>query len=160
MVKQTLDSKTTDWLWAKLDNFLSEKKLKQTRQRQVIVQGFLEMSGHLSAEELHEYIRNQGHNIGLATIYRTLNLLKEAGLADQKQFADGKSVFEVLSPGHHHDHLICLSCRKIIEFENEEIEKLQDKVALLHNFELVSHSLDLFGYCESCKQSPASSPSI
>ena len=129
-----------------------EKNLKQTKQRQTIVKGFLDLKGHISAEELHDYTREQGHNIGLATIYRTLNLLKEAGLADQKQFSDGKSVFELLSPGHHHDHLICMSCQKIIEFENDEIEQLQEAVAKHHGFKLINHSLDLFGYCPSCQE--------
>ena len=139
------------WFWTKLDRFLAEKNLKQTKQRKTIVEGFLRLKGHLSAEDLHAQINKEGHQIGLATIYRTLNLLKEAQLADQKQFADGKSVFEVLSPDTHHDHLICLSCRKIVEFENEEIEALQRKVASQYKFSLVDHTLDLFGYCEPCQ---------
>lgn len=147
--KGTKDS--TAWLQQKLDHYLADKNLKQTKQRQIVITGFLELEGHISAEELHDYIRRLGHNIGLATIYRTLNLLKDAGIADQKQFADGKSVFELLAPDSHHDHLICLSCRKIVEFENEEIERLQKKVAEQFKFKLESHCLDLFGYCQACQ---------
>lgn len=137
----------TAWIWDKLDRHLAARNLKQTKQRRTIVEAFVDLATHVSAEELHDQIRALGHNIGLATIYRTLNLLKEAGIVDQKQFADGRSVFEVDFPDHHHDHLICLDCGTVIEFENDAIEKLQEKVAKSHKFRLTSHSLELFGHC-------------
>jgi len=135
------------WFWQELDRYLGTKSLKQTRQRRIIVQHFLELNRHVDAEELHARTRNAGHDFGLATIYRTLNLLTEAGLAEQKSFTDGKAVFEVNLPDQHHDHLICLECGHVLEFENSEIEDLQEKVAAKHGFELKSHRLDLFGRC-------------
>lgn len=139
------------WFWEALDDYLAKKNLKQTRQRKQIVERFIGMKEHLSAEELHEAVRKDGHNIGLATIYRTLNLLADAGLAEQKSFGEGRFVYEINTPGMHHDHLICLGCGLVIEFENDEIEKLQDKVAAVHGFKLVSHRLDLFGHCPNCQ---------
>lgn len=148
--EKTNEKEGEAWLWRSLDDFLMKKNLKQTKQRQRVIERFLELKGHISAEELHDHIRKKGDNIGLATVYRTLNLLKEAGLADQKQFSDGRSVFEVHAPGSHHDHLICLGCHMVVEFENEAIETLQEEVAKSFNFTLINHSLDLFGYCETC----------
>lgn len=138
---------TFRWFWEALDSYLAEKNLKQTQQRRKLIELFLKMNTHVSAEELHEAARKAGHNIGLATIYRTLNLLAEADLVEQKSFVDGRHVYEVNMPGEHHDHLICLDCGAVIEFENEEIETLQEKIAQSRGFELKVHRLDLFGRC-------------
>ncbi|MCX6130075.1 MAG: transcriptional repressor, partial [Proteobacteria bacterium] len=91
------------WFWDRLDQYMAKAQLKQSRQRNFIVEEFLKLDAHVSAEDLHSRLKNTEHNPGLATVYRTLNLLKEAGLVDQKQFADGKAVFEVLDPKAHHD---------------------------------------------------------
>lgn len=137
--------------WSKLDEYLVLKKLKQTNQRKSIVSCFLESAKHVDVEELHSFIRERGHNIGLATVYRTLNLLKEADLVVQHAFSDGRSVFELKDPESHHDHIICKNCGKIDEFENLQIESLQEEVANDHGFKLLSHRLDLFGLCQSCQ---------
>lgn len=146
--------KSLQWFWEGLDGYLARKQLKQTKQRKLIVSRFLTMKTHVDAEELYESIRKEGFNIGLATIYRTLNLLRDAGLVEQNSFADGRAVFEISKPGGHHDHLVCTKCGRVIEFENEEIEKLQRAVALSHNFLLTSHRLDLYGLCEGCHPQP------
>lgn len=135
------------WFWDALDTYLADKNLKQTQQRRKLIELFLKMNTHISAEELHEAARKAGHNIGLATIYRTLNLLSEADLVEQKSFGDGRHVFEVNMPGEHHDHLICLDCGAVIEFENQEIEALQERIAANHQIQLKAHRLDLFGHC-------------
>lgn len=140
--------KSMRWFWERLDHYLAAKQLKQTKQRKLIIEYFITLPGHISAEELHDYIRSKGHQPGLATIYRTLNLLKEAGLVEQKQFAEGKAVFEVNLPNKHHDHLICMDCGLVREFENTKIEKLQEQVAEELQFELVSHTLDMYGRCK------------
>ncbi len=140
------------WFWDRLDQYLAKSQLKQSRQRNFIIEEFLKLESHVSAEDLYSGLKNTEHNPGLATVYRTLNLLKEAGLVDQKQFADGKSVFEVLDPHSHHDHLICVGCHKVQEFSNEDIEVLQKQVAVRYKFRLTHHSLDLFGYCEECQK--------
>lgn len=143
----TRKSDTFRWFWDALDDYLAKKNLKQTRQRRGIIELFINLDRHLSAEELHEAARRDGHNVGLATIYRTLNLLAEAGLAEQKTFGEGRFVYEVATPGSHHDHIICVDCGAVIEFENDEIEKIQDRVAATHDFKLTAHRLDLFGRC-------------
>lgn len=140
-------SDTYRWFWDALDEYLSKKNLKQTRQRRGIIELFINLNRHLSAEELHEEARRDGHNVGLATIYRTLNLLAEAGLAEQKSFGENRFVYEVATPGAHHDHIICIDCGAVIEFENDEIERLQERVAAMHDFRLKAHRLDLFGHC-------------
>jgi Fur family ferric uptake transcriptional regulator len=145
--KDTRRNEATRWFWDALDAYLAKKNLKQTKQREIIVERFIAMETHLSAEDLHEAVRRDGHNIGLATIYRTLNLLADAGLAEQKQFGEGRYVYEVMTPGGHHDHIICIDCGAVFEFENEAIEALQDQVALRHHIKLTSHRLDLFGHC-------------
>jgi Fur family ferric uptake transcriptional regulator len=138
---------STDWFWDELGAYLARNQLKQTKQRNLIVEQFLTMEGHLDAEGLHERLRNLGYPIGLATVYRTLNLLKDAGLVEQQSFADGRSVFEVQFPCRHHDHLVCLDCGRIVEFENQEIEALQEQIAKSFGFSLSSHRLDLYGKC-------------
>jgi Fur family ferric uptake transcriptional regulator len=140
------------WFWDRLDQYLAKAQLKQSKQRNYIIEEFLELDSHVSAEDLYSRLKDTEHNPGLATVYRTLNLLKEAGLVDQKQFADGKSVFEVLDPKAHHDHLICVSCHKVQEFANEEIETLQKQVAARYNFKLTHHTLDMFGLCADCQK--------
>ncbi len=144
------DKSDQRWFWDRLDQYLAKAQLKQSKQRNFIIEEFLKMDSHVSAEDLYSQLKNTEHNPGLATVYRTLNLLRDAGLVDQKQFADGKAVFEVMAPGSHHDHLICVGCHKVIEFENDEIERLQLQVANRYGFRLTRHSLELFGYCSDC----------
>lgn len=148
------------WFWDVLNAYLEKQALKQTRQRKVVVEEFLAQDRHVDAEDLHGIVRKRDPKVGLATVYRTLNLLKEAGLADQKSFRDGRSVFEIHRPDHHHDHLVCLDCGKVMEFENEEIEGLQEKVAEQLGFKLTGHRLDLYGHCmrRDCKFSDRGGP--
>jgi Fur family ferric uptake transcriptional regulator len=146
-----LTEEKQQWFWDKLEQYLAKSQLKQSKQRNFIIEEFLKMNTHVSAEDLYSRLKSTEHNPGLATVYRTLNLLREAGLVDQKQFADGKAVFEVLEPGSHHDHLICVDCHKVIEFSNDEIEALQEEVAARYGFKLTHHSLDLFGHCSECR---------
>lgn len=140
--------KKYEWFWKGLDKYLERHQLKQTKQREKIVKLFLDIDTHMSAESLHVALKDEGENIGLATIYRTLNLLADAGLAVSRSFQDGKNVYEILHPDEHHDHLVCLDCGEIIEFENEKIEELQTQVAKQFGFDLVNHRLDLFGRCQ------------
>jgi Fur family ferric uptake transcriptional regulator len=135
------------WFWESLDQYLLKMGLKQTQQRRLIVQQFLELNAHVDADELHRRVNASGHDVGLATIYRTLNLLTEAGLVEQKSFQDGRHVFEVAHPDQHHDHLICTRCGNVVEFEDQEIESLQNKIAEKYGVALQSHRLDLFGVC-------------
>lgn len=138
------------WFWERLNDYLKAHDLKQTTQRNTIVQQFLSMDKHVDIESLHLTLRERGENIGLATIYRTMNLLRGAGLVEQHNFSDNKSTFEVLHPHKHHDHLVCLICGQVQEFVHPQIEALQESVAKERGFRLLDHRMDLFGYCSEC----------
>ncbi len=133
-------------------NYLRGKGLKSTHQRDDIVSIFLKENKHFSVEELYRKLQKIDPQIGQATVYRTLKLLVDAGLATECQFSDGFTRFEPVHQGEHHDHLVCLKCGKIIEFENDKIEQQQKKVAREHNFKLANHKCVLYGYCSKCKK--------
>ena len=106
---------------------------------------------HLSAEDVYKILITSDEDVGLATVYRVLTQFEQAGLLVRHHFESGKAVFE-LSTQHHHDHLVCLSCGKVIEFSDEVIERRQDEIAMKHNIKLTNHSLYLYGHCtnDSC----------
>lgn len=125
--------------------------LKLTRQRELILRCFLEAEGHKSVEELLSLTRRIDKGIGPATVYRTMKLFVQAGIASERRFAEGASLYEADVDGHdeHHDHLICRDCGRILEFENPEIERLQEEVARSLGFELSDHRMELFGACRT-----------
>ena len=129
---------------------LKERGLKATRQRDVIVQVFMESDPHVSVEELTRRVRRKDPHIGCATVYRTLKLMAESGLASSRQFGDGLARFERRSEGQHHDHMICTLCGRIVEFESEPIEALQSRVAREEGFRIFDHKLELYGLCPAC----------
>ena len=102
---------------------------------------------HISAEDVYKILLEHNEEIGLATVYRVLNQFDDAGIVTRHHFEGGKSVFE-LSHKKHHDHLVCLNCGKVIEFEDDVIEQPQEDVAKLHKVKLTNHSLYLYGECE------------
>ncbi len=128
---------------------IKKKGLKSTRQRDVIVREFFKKHAHLSVEDLWARSRKIDPKIGYATVYRTLKLLAECGLAFKRQFGAGQALFEHATD-HHHDHLICLGCQEIVEFENDAIESMQEKICKKHQFRLMHHKMELYGYCEKC----------
>jgi Fur family ferric uptake transcriptional regulator len=135
-------------LRARFDDYVRRNGLKSTQQRDVIVDLFLRSKGHISIDDLLARVRRKNPNIGYATVYRTLKLLTQAGIAAARQFGDGQTRFEVQEDETHHDHLICVECGLILEFENDSIEKLQDEMAArLGGFQLVRHKLELYGLC-------------
>lgn len=138
-----------------LSRYLAGQGLKSTRQRDRILDIFVSAGRHLSAEELYLLIKRTDKGIGYATVYRTLKLLSDAGMAHERRFEDGITRFEYNAAEGHHDHLICNRCGRIIEFENEQIEELQRAVARKNKFKVSSHKLELYGFCEECqKNSP------
>lgn len=102
---------------------------------------------HFTAEEVHEMLKADGEEIGLATVYRVLNQFSEVGLVIQQHFNDQQTIFE-RNHGGHHDHIICLDCDEVVEFYDEEIERLQEAIAVKHGFALEAHSLVLYGRCQ------------
>lgn len=122
--------------------------LKSTQQRDLIVEQFLRSSGHISIDDLLAKVRKKSPKVGYATVYRTMKLLTDAGVAAARQFGDGQTRFERADGDGHHDHLICNQCGLILEFENDAIEKLQEEMAeSLGGFKLVRHKLELYGIC-------------
>lgn len=108
---------------------------------------------HISAEDLYKKLIDMGEEIGLATVYRVLNQFDDAGIVSRHNFEGGKSVFE-LTQQHHHDHLICLDCGKVIEFSDDFIEQRQKEIAQRYGIRLTNHSLYLYGHCADggCRQ--------
>jgi len=133
-----------------LQQYLSERGLKQTRQRELIAETFFRTKKHIKIEELLMEVRKVVPSIGYVTVYRTLMLLKECGLAHQRHFGEGQSLFE--NAGDHHDHMICIKCGKITEFEDNQIERLQDELAKKLNFKIVSHRHEIYGACSRCQE--------
>jgi Fur family ferric uptake transcriptional regulator len=132
--------------------FISSKGLKTTRQRDVILDAFLSSDRHMSIEDLYLKLRAKNPRIGYATVYRTLKLFAESGIAREIHFGDGQTRYEHVAEGEHHDHLVCTRCGAIIEFENETIERLQDEVANSYGFIIETHKLELYGTCAKCRK--------
>jgi Fur family ferric uptake transcriptional regulator len=118
----------------------------------------LTLKGHTSAEDLLTQVRKKDKRVGLTTIYRTLKLLTQCGLAVERKFNRQKTLFEPAQLGRHHDHLICLGCGRIMEFENKAIETLQENVAREHTFFISHHVLELYGYCRDCSKNSGKKP--
>ena len=122
-----------------LSAYMERKGLRSTSQRRLVSQVFFRTGGHLSIDDMLGLVRQQDPKVGYATVYRTMKLLVECGLANERQFDDTVTRFEVAHSDSHHDHLICLVCKKIVEFEDDEIERLQEALARRYGFKLVSH---------------------
>jgi Fur family ferric uptake transcriptional regulator len=131
--------------------YLERKGLKTTQQREAIVDAFLRSSGHVALEDLLSSARRKHPRVGLATVYRTVKLLEEAGIAAARHFGPGQTLYEVAEGRAHHDHLICDACGFIIEFESDEIEQLQDSAARRMGFNVLRHRHELFGLCERAR---------
>ena len=132
--------------------YLKKKKLKITRQRQVILDNFLKTDGHLSTEELYNQVRQKDRSIGYATVSRTMKALTDSGLAREIDLGDSRSRFEPLYKRPHHHHIICVECQQTIEFLSPELEQLQEQVVLRYRFRPVRHHFQVFGICEDCQQ--------
>ena len=131
-------------------SYLQANNLNTTQQRELIVEQFLRCRDHVSIDELLVRVRKRNRKIGYATVYRTLKLLVDSGLAIQRRFGDGQARFEV--HGDHHDHLICTKCGLILEFEDDEIERLQDRIAQrLGGFNVIRHRHELYGTCPKAR---------
>ena len=133
-----------------LARYLEEHNLKQTKQRDAILEVFLEASGHITSEDLHARVRNAHPGIGYTTVYRTMKLLCDAGLAAERNFDDGITRYEIAH--EHHDHLVCVKCGKIIEFECRMIENTQEEIAARYEFRVLRHRHELYGHCAGCRE--------
>ena len=132
--------------------------LRRTNQRELILEIFLSTEDHLTVDDLHWLVHKKDPSIGHTTVYRTLKLFTEAGLAREVRFGDNKTYFEHHFNHDHHDHMICTQCGKVIEFFSAEIEALQDQVAEGLGFTPTHHSLRLWGLCEDCRGTSTTIP--
>jgi Fur family ferric uptake transcriptional regulator len=135
-----------------LQAYMVKKGLRSTEQRRTIVETFFASRAHITIEELLAEVRANDPRVGYATVYRTLKLLAECGVAYERRFGDGVTRYEVANEEHHHDHLICVECGSIAEFEEPAIEELQDQVATRHGFLVRSHKHELYGVCADCQK--------
>lgn len=133
-----------------LSRFLADRGLKSTRQRELIAQTFFRLTGHLTVEEVWAHARAVDARVSVATVYRTMKLLSDSGLARSQNFGGAQARYEAAMGRQHHDHLICTACQRIVEFENDQIERLQDAVAKRHGFAVSSHKMELYGLCRAC----------
>ena len=128
----------------KLEKICVEKGLRMTDQRRTIARVLSEAEDHPDAEELHRRANALDNSISLATVYRTVKLFEESNIIERHDFRDGRSRFEEV-PEEHHDHLIDVRTGDVIEFQNEEIERLQEFIAKELGYKLVDHRLELYG---------------
>lgn len=134
----------------KLSAFLQREGLKMTAQRRLITEVFFDdhfKHQHRSVDDLYRTVRELDPNVGYATVYRTVKLFVASGLASPRQLGGAETRYEPESPGEHHDHLVCLDCGHIEEFENERIEELQHDVASAFGFRIEEHRMVLYGRC-------------
>ena len=123
-----------------LEDYIVQNKLKITKQRRAVLNAFLECEKHVSAEELYNQVTLTDPKVGLATVYRTLALLTQSGLASDLDFGDGQKRYESSFKSAHHDHMVCTECGKIIEFNHPLIEKYQEEIAIQNGFKIISES--------------------
>lgn len=140
-----------------LNRFLSSQGLKSTKQRDLIAAIVLEAEGHVGVEDIYRRARRKDPRVGFSTVYRTMKILKECGLVSERHFGDGVARYEPVHEGEHHDHLICVRCGAIVEFEDAEIEARQEAVAKRHGFQVQSHKHEIYGLCAECRAREAGS---
>ncbi len=131
-------------------SFLTENGLSLTAARRAILAGIASSSGHFDADELHDTLRKRGETLSSATIYRTLPLFVQSGIIRETLRARGRARYEHTWEQQHHDHLECISCGTVIEFRDDALEKLQERVCRQHRFIPVEHTLGIRGYCAAC----------
>jgi len=133
--------------------FLKRRGLKTTRERTALFDEIFSTHRHFDAEDLVLRMRERGAKISRATVYRTLELLHDCGLVGRVRLNEEKYRYERLRKGEHHDHLVCTSCGKVIEFVDRAIERRQEAVCRAHDFSLTSHTHQIRGLCASCRRS-------
>lgn len=135
----------------RFENYLRAKHQKMTKPRKIILEAFLGTEGHLTTEAILQQAKKIDPGIGQATVFRTVRLIEDAGLAREALQADGARTFEHLADHPHHDHLICVQCGRVIEFLNPAIEREQRKIFAQYGFEPRGHMMELLGLCPECQ---------
>jgi Fur family ferric uptake transcriptional regulator len=124
--------------------------LRPTKQRLAVAAALAETEGFHSAQEIHEQLGQRGDSVGLATVYRTLQKLADAGEVDMMRTEEGEAIYRRCSDSHHH-HLVCRSCGRTVEVEGPAVERWTNTIAAEHGYAEVSHTLEIFGTCRDCQ---------
>lgn len=130
---------------------LRDHRLPVTRQRDLVAQTVFLSDEHLSVEAIQKQLRERGEHVGTATIYRTLDVLVQSGLVRAHDFGEGFKRYEPLASQSHHEHLICLSCGKVVEFSSERLERMKALIAEEYGFRHHHHRLEIYGFCRECQ---------
>lgn len=133
------------------EKYLRSRGLKFTAARRELLHRIFDMHDHFTAEQLLERLKSGKVRVSKATVYRTLNVMLDCGLLEAHDFGEGALYYEHTHGHAHHDHMFCLSCKRIIEFRSDGIEELQERVAKDLGFRMLSHSLKIFGLCSACR---------
>ena len=135
----------------KFKKYLCEHQYKLTPQRKVILRAARELKGHFDADKLYDESSTLDKSVSRASVYRTIPLLVEAGLIMETMRSQSKTSYENVFKGSYHDHLVCVICGKIIEFRNDELMRLQNKICKPFNFKPTEHMIAIKGYCKKCQ---------
>ena len=138
-------------LLKKFRDILRRDGLKYTPQRVAVLKEIIKDQQHRECEDIYLALRQKGSYVSRATIYRTMDILVKNDFARKMEFGDGRARYESKVDSPHHDHLVCTSCKKIVEFVNQDIEDLQEKIAKHYHFKLQRHIHQLFGICRKCR---------
>jgi len=133
-------------------NHLKRVGLKHTEQRDTILRAFLETRDHLSTDELHRLVKKKDAKIGFTTVYRTLKLLAECGLASEVAFQDGVARYEHQYNRRNHHHMVCTECGVSVEFFSPEIERLEQEIGKKYHYHTTRHTFQIYGVCEDCRK--------
>jgi Fur family ferric uptake transcriptional regulator len=132
--------------------YIRSEGLKETSQRQQILDAFLSVRDHVSAEDIYRTVNRRDRKVGFTTVYRTMKLISDCGLAREVMFNDGVARFEHTYGREHHHHLICTRCKKVIEFSSRTMDDAERGILRKHGFELQSHKYEIFGLCRECRE--------
>ncbi len=135
----------------KFIEFLRRTRQKITGARRQVLEEVFRHHDHFDAEELYQRLKERHAGVSRATVYRTLILLDQSGLVRKMEIGENRSLYEHILGHPHHDHLICLSCGRLQEFSHPLIEEMQSQVCSQHSFGMLSHALQIYGFCRECQ---------
>ncbi len=140
-------------LESRYNNFIRNNKLKSSKRRDLIFDHVIRAQGHITVDQIYQEMLKIDAEIGIATIYRTVRLLVDCGVLVEHTFGEKKGFFEVIdTDSKHHDHLICDTCGKILEFQYDLVEDDKKRIAKQYQFQIKSYKLEIFGTCSQCQK--------
>ncbi len=139
-------------LRGRFEDYLTKQGLNLTKQRETILRCLTEADQHLTAEQIYDQVKKKDASVGRATVFRTIKLLQECGLVDEIASLRGSAKFELKADRPHHDHMICVECGRILEFQSPMMEKFQDEAIRKQGFTALWHRHEIFGRCKLCQK--------